>query len=227
MVQRLAFFLFAAALAVNTAAAATPKLSGHPGKTEVAFVKAVQADLPKRFATAADAERAGYFRFSNEDDTGAISYANLQWQSTDADHPSELWYDVNGKLIGADYTVLRTNSPKAPHLWGITPARWLEFKKPHVHFILKKADGSLQYGMATSAEKFTAAGGDLANPSADALVKVPMKTMKIASASDVQKVFIFPALWDLQVWVVPNPKGAFAEKNPNVVPSKTAEKGEM
>jgi len=24
---------------------------------------------------------AGYFRYTNEDDTGAISYANLQWQS--------------------------------------------------------------------------------------------------------------------------------------------------
>lgn len=227
MVKRLAFFLFAALLVGNVATAATPKLSGHPGKTEIAFVKSIQADLPKRFATVADAEKAGYFRFTNEDSTGAISYANLQWQSADAAHPSELWYDVNGKLIGADYTVLRSSSPTAPHLWGINPARWLEFKKPHVHFILKKADGSLQYGMATSAEKFTAAGGDLANPSADALVKVPMKTMKIASASDVAKVFTFPALWDLEVWVVPNPSGAFAEKNPSVVPSKSAEKGDM
>jgi hypothetical protein len=35
-------------------------------------------------------------------------------------------------------------------------------------------------------------------------------------------VFPFPALWDLQVWLIPNPLGAFAEHNPNVIPSAAA-----
>ena len=39
--------------------------------------------------------------------------------------------------------------------------------------------------------------------------------------SDVTTIFEFPTIWDLIVWVKPNPSGAFAEKNPNVHPSKT------
>ena len=44
---------------------------------------------------------------------------------------------------------------------------------------------------------------------------------------DVKKVFVFPALWDLQVWVMQNPNGAFAEMNPLVKPSATADKDDM
>jgi hypothetical protein len=34
----------------------------------------------------------------------------------------------------------------------------------------------------------------------------------------VVTIFHFPSLWDLIVWVVPNPGGAFAWHNPNVKP---------
>jgi hypothetical protein len=34
----------------------------------------------------------------------------------------------------------------------------------------------------------------------------------------VRFVFTFPDIWDLSVWVLPNPKGAFADKNPDVIP---------
>src|SRR5579862_4968122 len=54
---------------------------------ENAFVAAMQADLNKRFPTAADAERAGYVRYTNPDETGAISYTNKQFQSADVHHP--------------------------------------------------------------------------------------------------------------------------------------------
>jgi hypothetical protein len=33
-------------------------------------------------------------------------------------------------------------------------------------------------------------------------------------------VFLFPSLWDVGIWLVPNPKGAFSDDNPNVKPSK-------
>ena len=41
-------------------------------------------------------------------------------------------------------------------------------------------------------------------------------------------VFVFkhPEMWDMVVWVIPNPDGAFADANPNVKPSKMS-KGAM
>ncbi|MBV8245647.1 MAG: hypothetical protein JOZ38_06990, partial [Candidatus Eremiobacteraeota bacterium] len=200
-----------------------PAYTGAESATEKAFVAAIQADLMKRFPTVADAEKAGYFRYTDADETGAISYANLQWDSKDQQSPSQLWYDVKGKLIGADYSVLLTTSATPPKFWGILPARWAKFARPHVHWLLKNADGTLQYGLATSGKKWTAAGGSLTDPEANTVVKLG----KAKDASQVAKVFIFPALWDLELWVVPNPKGAFAEHNPNVIPSKNAAKEDM
>jgi len=221
MYQRFLFLLIAA-LSAGTLLAAAPKLSGKPVGAEVQFVRSIQADLMRRFPTAADAEKAGYLRYTYEDSTGAISYANRQWQSSDPQHPSQLWYDVNGKLLGADFSVLQSNGASAPHLWGVDPSRWVKFRA-HVHYIAKdpKTNEPVYGGLRMS--RFTAAGGDLANPSAAALVKAGV----VKNAGDVQTVFVFPAIWDLIVWVKPNPLGAFADKNPNVIPSKNAEKDSM
>lgn len=208
----------------NAFAAATPAPSGKPSGAEVGFVQKVTADLNSRFATPADAQKAGYFRYNNEDQTGAISYANLQWDSSNM-QPSQLWYDVNGKLLGADYSIPLTpsNSASTPNLWGVNPQRWDKFGHAHVHYILKNADGTYKYGLAVSGKAFTAAGGDLNNPQPATIVKLG----KAPAVSDVAKVFTFPAQWDLELWVTPNPNGAFAEKNPLVHPSASAGSGEM
>lgn len=195
-------------------------LSGKPGPTEAAFVSSMQKDLQARFPTAADAEKAGYVRFTNEDDTGAISYANQNWKSVDPQHPSQLWYDVNGKLLGADFSQPLTANP--PQLWGVNPQRWVKFRRPHVHYIVKSSSGALKYG-AFRGSDFTAAGGNVENPQPATVVKLG----KAKSDADVVKVFEFPALWDLIVWVKPNPLGAFAEKNPNVHPTANAGKDSM
>ncbi|MDQ6931295.1 MAG: hypothetical protein M3126_11600 [Candidatus Eremiobacteraeota bacterium] len=198
------------------------KLSDKPvGAAETLFVRSMQADLMQRFPTAADAEKAGYVRYTNEDNTGAISYANFDWQSADAQHPSQLWYDVKGNLLGADFSVLHANNP--PHIWGINPARWSNFKHAHYHFIVKDPKtGALTYG-STNAKKIIAAGGTTANLDPAIVVKLG----KATSATDVVKFFEFPALWDLTVWVKSNPNGAFAEKNPSVIPSANAAKDSM
>jgi hypothetical protein len=196
-------------------------LSPVPLGTEVAFVQSIQKDLNARFPTAADAEKAGYFRFGNEDSSGAISYANLQWQSADPQHPSQLWYDVNGNLLGADFSVLQSSSPEPPKMWGVNYSRWVSFRE-HVHWILVGPNGTETYG-ATSAKKFTAAGGNVDDPQAVTVVKMG----KAKSVADVKRVFLFPSLWDLIVWVKTNPNGAFAEKNPLVTPSANAEKDDM
>jgi hypothetical protein len=190
-----------------------PTIQGPATPAEAAFVKAMQSDLNARFPTPAAAIKAGYFRYTNADDTGAISYANLHWQSADVHHPSQLWFDKSGNLLGADYSVLKTSNAR-PERWGIRPGRWTEFDA-HVHYVSKNPKtGEPIYDEYVPAQKFAAAGGDPAHPDAATLVKLH----DVASASDVIHVFDFPDIWDLDVWVKPNPNGAFADKNPLVKP---------
>ena len=223
LIGTLAFFALTMTFGLaDPTAASAPPLSPVPAAgAEAAFVAAIQKDLGPRFATEQDAVNAGYFRYTNEDEDGAISYANLQWQSTDPQHPSQLWYDVNGHLLGADFSVLQSNSMEPPNLWGVNYRRWVSFRQ-HVHYVLAGPNGTEIYG-ATSTKKFAAAGGNVDNPSAETVVKMGLAK----SVADVKRVFLFPSIWDLIVWIKPNPSGAFADKNPLVIPSANAEKGDM
>jgi hypothetical protein len=211
MTVRTLVFAAAALLALcpGTARAATAP-SGIPSAAEQPFVDSVAADLTARFPTPESARAAGYLRFTDEDETGAISYANRQWTSADSKHPSQLWYDVKGRLIGADFSVPYTDT--RPKLFGVDPARWEKFGA-HVHFGLVAAGGT-KYG-AIGATAITKAGGSAGHPTATQLVAAGA-AKKI---SDVRFVFAFPAIWDLQLWVIPNPSGAFAASNPEVKPS--------
>lgn len=225
----LALFAFGAFTAGGAfAAPVKPALPDKPLPAETAFVSSVTKSLNAEYPTPAAAEKAGYFRYTTEDSTGAISYANLKWNSAaDPAHPvpSQLWYDVKGRLIGADFSVPLTasNAASAPKLWGVNPGRWFKFKFPHVHYVLASGNGTSQYEHAVGGKAYAAAGGSLAAPTAAALVKMG----KVKHASDVAKVFVFPAQWDMEVWLTPNPLGAFASKNPLVHPSKNAAKAKM
>ena len=214
-IRFLVFVLVAAAFTLRGASADQgPTVSGPPNASEIVFVRAIQADLDKRFPTPADAEKAGYFRYTNADDTGAISYANLAWTSSDIRHPSQLWYDKNGKLLGADFSVSSAGAAPRPHLFGVQPGRWVEFDE-HVHYVAKDPKtGTLLYDKYVLVPAFDAAGGDAKHPTTATLVKLH----RVASTNEVVKVFYFPSIWDLIVWVKPNPKGAFADKNPLVTP---------
>ncbi len=181
--------------------------------SEQRFVNAVTADLQSRFGTTAQAAAAGYFRYTNEDDTGAISWVNTKWWTSDPKHPSQLWYDVHGKLIGVDLS--RPMAPKAPSIWGVSPSRWFTFEE-HAHFGVKSPHGIIFGGVGPKG--MAKVGGSLAHPTAEDVVKLG----KAKSKSDVAFVFQFPAVWDLEFWLVPNPLGAFAEHNPKVVPSAHA-----
>jgi hypothetical protein len=201
-------FSFSAALADEN-----PKVSGTPTPSEAAFVTSIQADLGRRFPTAADAEKAGYVRYTNADETGAISYANMVWVSADAKHPSQLWYDKSGNLLGADFSVSSYGAAR-PHMFGVQPGRWYEFDD-HIHYVAKDPKtGKLIYDKYVLIPKFVAAGGDPKHPQAATLVKMHL----VPATKDVVRIFDFPSIWDLIVWVKPNPAGAFAEKNPSVKP---------
>jgi hypothetical protein len=203
-----------------TAYGATPSpkatLPPTPQGTEVAFVQGIQKDLMARFPTAADAVQAGYFRFGNEDEDGAISYANLHWVSGSPKEPSQLWYDVHGNLLGADFSVLQSSSPAPPKIWGVDYHRWISFRE-HVHYVLVGPNGTETYG-GMRAKKFADAGGNVDDPQAATLVKMGIAK----NVADVKHIFLFPSIWDLIVWVKPNPLGAFADKNPLVTPSANA-----
>jgi hypothetical protein len=206
--------LFAFAWPITATADQDVTYKGPASASEKSFVAALQTYLMATYPTAADAEKAGYVRYTNEDDTGAISYANLQWTSADVKHPSQLWYDKNGQLLGADYSVAYLPHAARPVLWGVNPGRWVEFDA-HIHWVAKDpATGALTYDHWALDPAFVAAGGSLTNPNAQTLVAMK----KVPDAADVTTIFHFPAIWDLIVWVKPNPNGAFADKNPSVKP---------
>ena len=216
---------------VTTAAmpAASPAPTAAPAESasEKQFVAAVTTDLQNRFSTTQKAAAAGYFRYTDEDQTGAISWVNTSSWASDQTHPSQLWYDVNGRLIGADFSVLQSSSPGRPNVWGVAPSRFLDFSPAHVHFAIKTASG-LAFG-GVGSKTMTKVGGSVDNPTAADIMKISQLSRwkklgipKPAKAADVAFVFSFPAIWDLQVWLVPNPLGAFAEHNPNVTPSAAA-----
>ncbi len=212
MQRRIILTVIAAALALPPSlTVAAEKLSGQPNDAETAFVSKMSADLSARFPTPEAARRAGYLRYTDEDDTGAISYANRQWTSKDPEHPSQLWFDAKNRLIGADYSVPMSDGSKPPELFGIRAERFQKFGA-HVHYGLIGPAGTI-YGGA-GAKTLSKGGGTLAHPTAQALVAAGVAK----SVGDVRFVFAFPAIWDVPVWVVPNPHGAFAEKNPDVKP---------
>lgn len=229
--------LFASVLTLTAtavvAAAPTPTPSPVPtaappaSATEQQFVSSVTSDLQSRFGTTAAASAAGYFQYTTEDQTGAISWVNTKNWASDPQHPSQLWYDVQGRLIGADFSVLQSSSKERPTVWGVSPSRWIDFSPGHVHFGIKTSSG-VQFG-GVGDKTMSMVGGSVNSPTAADIVKISQlprwKVLGIpapANTSDVAFVFTFPAVWDLQVWLVPNPLGAFAEHNPNVTPSPNA-----
>jgi hypothetical protein len=188
------------------------ELSPHADAQEKKLIDEASHYLQSRYPTPEAAGKAGFIRFTPEDRTGAISWANLHWTSTDFEHPSQVWYDAHGRLIGVDYSVLQADHPQPPQMWGVDPRRWTTFHE-HVHYGLRMPDGSVKFG-ATSTAKFKDAGGSLASPTKQTLVKMGIAK----SPSDVAFVFLFPSIWDLEFWVIPNPNGRFADYNPNVKP---------
>jgi hypothetical protein len=182
---------------------------------EQTFYTSASATVGKLYPNPAAAEKAGYFRFNNEDRSGAISYENPKYfDSPDAGHPQQLWYDVNGRLLGGDWSQTVAAAPNGPTLFGLSAARFHKIPL-HVHYAVKHADGTIEYGLFVRAADFTAAGLDPLHPTAADLVKLG----KVTSADQVAFVFALLNNYDAQMWVIPNPAGQFADLNPNVKPS--------
>jgi hypothetical protein len=182
---------------------------------EQQFVANASAAVQKLYPTEAAAEHAGYFRYTNEDRSGAISYVNpAYFTSPDVSHPQQVWYDVHGRLLGGDWSQTVASSPDGPTLFDLSPARFHKIPL-HVHYGVKRADGTIDYGLFVPAAAFAAAGLDPVHPTAADLVKLG----KVTSADQVAFVFGLQANWDAQMWVIPNADGPFETLNPAVQPS--------
>lgn len=181
---------------------------------EQRFYRRASETLQHLYPNPAVAEKAGYFRFSNEDRTGAISYVNPNYFNTpEVAHPQQLWFDVHGRLLGADFSQTVAAHP-TPTLFELQRSRFHHVPL-HIHFGLKQPDGSIRYGLYVSASAYKAGAGDPLHPTAAGLVKLG----KATSAAQVAFVFAMFENWDAQMWVIPNPAGQFADANPNVKPS--------
>jgi hypothetical protein len=216
VLKRVTLALLAMIVATTVMARADQRPSnyGPLSASEQQFVRSLQATLGRRYAHESDAEAAGFFRYTNEDDSGAISFANRHWTSASLAQPCQLWYGRDGALLGADYCEPYKTGAARPTMFGVNPGRWFEFDE-HVHWVgTDPKSGKPTYDNYIMAPDFRKGGGDPENPSAATLVKMG----KAKSTSSVQKIFEFPSSWDLVVWVKPNPKGAFAWKNPLVKP---------
>ncbi len=184
-----------------------PAATSFPSAAEQRFVAARLHELQAEYPTIAAAQRGGYFRYTDEDRAGIIAYANLRWQS-DEHHPSQLWYDERGRLIGADFSRYVSDRTERPRLWGLSPDRWTHFIE-HVHFGVRS--GRYRYG-AVYVDSYRGAGGEPRHPTAHPIVRLGFAK----NDRDVRFVFYFPEVWVASVWLVPNPLGAFADTNPNV-----------
>ncbi len=220
--KRLAVLLWAAlavtpSLGAAQTAPAPPPPQAPLTAAEQSFYDQASASLQKLYPDPAAAAKAGYFRYTNEDRSGAVSYENPKYFETpDAAHPQQLWYDVNGKLLGGDFSQIVAQHPDAPSLFGLQASRFHKIPL-HIHYGIKRPDGTIDYGLFVGAGAFTAAGLDPLNPTAADLVKLG----KATSADQVAFVFALLNNWDAQMWLIPNPAGQFADLNPNVKPSAT------
>jgi hypothetical protein len=212
----LALALAAAPLAAGlptTAAAAPAQAPLTP--VEQRFYATASRETHARYATEAAAEKAGYFRYTNEDESGAVSYINPAYaDSPDAAHPSQLWYDVRGRLLGGDWTQTVASAPNGPTLFGLSPSRFAHIPL-HVHYGVKHADGTIEYGLYVLASEFVAAGLDPLHPKRADLVTLK----KVPTLAQVAFVVPVPNNWDAMMWVIANAAGQFADLNPAVKPS--------
>lgn len=198
---------------VATIADEGPIYRGPISSSEATFVASIRQDLRRRFPRAQNAIAACYIPYSREDYAGTSSYANRNWTS-DPTHPSQLWYDKQDNLLGADFSVPRPHGELRPSLWRVIARRWVELIG-HVRWVAKDhTTGEMTYDGAIRNANWVRAAGSLADPSAETVVTV----LGALEANDVVIVFEIPTIWELVVWINPNPNGAFATNNPNVTP---------
>ena len=197
------------------APASPVSLDPQANAAEAKFVKSATRYLAARYPSPASAKAAGYVRYTAEDQDGIITYTNLKWFADDPQNPTQLWYDAHGRFLGADYTMRVTDRSRRPEVWGLQPGRWSHFIA-HIHYVVRE-DGKTDYRSMLN-DVYKANGGDPAHPRGEPIVRAGFAKRP----SDVTLIFELPEIWIASVWLVPNPKGAFADSDPLVKPTAGA-----
>jgi hypothetical protein len=186
-------------------AATSPPLTD----AEKAFIAKTSATINSEYPTTATAESAGFTLLVGDIfDDNTYDWTNMSFAGVTPDHPNFLWYDRHGHLAGVDWQFPKAMYASAPQLaaFPVRAERWVTIPA-HVHYTYS-VDGKVHYGVtkATPALNKMTITADMLRASG---VKLP------ANAKLVWAMY-HPTVWDLAMWTVPNPIGAFADKNPNV-----------
>ena len=197
--------VFAIALTGAACAATSPPLTS----AEKAFVTKASATLNAKYPDTATAKSAGFGLLEGSiGDDNTYNWTDMSFSNVMLDRPNFLWYDRRGHLAGVDWEFPKGTTTSAPQLaaFPVTAARWVSIPE-HVHFAYT-VDGVMKYGAgkATPAERTGTLTAQILRANG---AKLP------ANAKLVWAMY-HPAVWDLAMWTVPNPNGAFADKNPNV-----------
>jgi hypothetical protein len=203
------YLALVAALAFAATDAAIAASSPALTSSEKAFVAKTSSALTAKYPSEATAKSAGFtplFDTIGSDNT--YDWTNMSFTGVTPDHPNFLWYDRRGHLAGADWEFPTTAHAPPPQLaaFPVRSARWVEIPE-HVHYAYT-INGKTKYGVAKA--------------TAELRTGTITATMLRANGAKLPKdatllwAMYHPAVWDLAMWIVPNPNGPFADKNPNV-----------
>lgn len=188
---------------------ATATMAPKPTAAEAAFVGSVARGLQAKYPTDQAALKAGYYRTTRLEPDGTIIYFNNAWNPTKL-QPNFLWYDKNGKLVGLDYQYLLSAYPNPPgqNVYPVAASRWTTID-PHIHYGYRLPDGTIKW------KGYKMLPGMRGNR----LTEAELRTAKLLPTNaKLLWTYVHPKSWDLGFWLVPNPNGAFADRNPNVKP---------
>ncbi|TAM73649.1 hypothetical protein EPN44_13225 [bacterium] len=188
-------------------APAGAQIDDHATPDEAAFVDRVATTLLPRYATAADAEKAGYVQTTGIEEDGTAVFFNRDFKHVDEQHPNFLWFDRHNNLVGLDYEFPQSEYPKAPvSLFPVQAGRWTVVHE-HVHFGYRVGSGAIVLRGARA----------YPNLRGDRITAAALRADHLLPAgATLVWAYHHPACWDLGFWLIPNADGAFAERNPDV-----------
>lgn len=196
----LAFTGLALAFLMGTASAATTSTA------ESQFVSQTSATLLSLYPTAASATAHGYTKMTELGTDNTMIYTNFEYQNISLEHPNFLWYDRNGKLAGVDYEFPVSVWPQPPLAqYPVAKSKWVTIPE-HVHFSYSLAGATVMHGARVRPNL---------KPGPITLAELQADNLVPAGATLLWATY-HPTCWDLGFWVVPNPLGPFADKNPLV-----------
>lgn len=183
--------------------------TSQPTTAEQQFVSTTSAKLQSAYPSTLVAKAKGYTMLEGSiDSDNTYNFTNRDFTNVTPDRPNFLWYDRKGHLAGVDYEMPKSKFPSPPQLaaFPVQASRWVTIPE-HVHYAYT-ADGKTVYGVVRATPALRT--NDIT------LEMLRANKAKIPADAKLAWAMYHPAVWDLAMWTVPNPNGAFADLNPNV-----------